>query len=266
MIGQKKLLNTLKTSKLPHFIILVSPQGSGKKMVARHIAKLLSATYAPCGIKVDEVRETIDTAMHVTEKMLYCIEDADNMSLMAKNALLKITEEPPENAYFIMTVQNDGSVLGTIKSRGTVIHLDPYTPSEIREYLGTIQGQSDYDIDLACDIATTPYQAELLFRYGKDFTDYVNLVIDNIAEVEPANAFKSSKALSFKKEDTEHYDLTLFWSTFNALCVKRMKEDPLHFSQGIEVTSPYITRSMKVGVNLQQLYDSWVFKIREAWL
>ena len=265
MIGQKKLLNTLKTSKLPHFIILVSPQGSGKKMVARYIAKLLSATYATCGIKVDEVRETIDTAMHVTEKMLYCIEDADNMSLMAKNALLKITEEPPENAYFVMTVQNDGSVLGTIKSRGTVIHLDPYTPSEIREYLGTIQGQSDYDIDLACDIATTPYQAELLFRYGKDFTDYVNLVIDNIAEVEPANAFKSSKKLAFKNEE-DKYDVTLFWTTFCMILSERIQENPLKFARGIEVTAPYTDKSRKVGTNLQQLYDSWVFKIREAWL
>lgn len=268
MIGQKKILDYIDkhVDTLSHFIILVAPEGCGKRTIAKYIAEKQGATYAPCGVKVDEIREMINTANTVTEKVLYCIENADNMSIMAKNALLKVTEEPPKNAYIVMTVQNDGSLLGTIKSRGTVFHLEPYKPKEINEFLDTINGQSDYDKKLACDIATTPRQARLLFEYGQDFIDYVNLVIDNIAEVEPANAFKSSKKLSFKKEDVDNYDLNLFWVTFSSLLVHRMKENPLKFARGVEVTSPYINKSTKAGVNLQQLYDSWVFKIREAWL
>ena len=52
---------------------------------------------------------------------------------MAKNALLKVVEEPPNNAYFIMTVQNIDNMLGTIKSRGTVIKMEPYTIQDLQK-------------------------------------------------------------------------------------------------------------------------------------
>jgi len=269
IIGQKKILDYINTSlsQFPSFTILVAPQGSGKRILAHYIADRLGAEYAPCGVKVDEVREVIETAMTVQTKVVYCFEDADNMRNEAKNSMLKITEEPPKNAYFIMTVENDGNILDTIKSRAVVLHLEPYTRDEISQYLDSGKFiSSDYDKDLVCDIATTPRQAELLFAYGEDFIDYVNLVIDNIAEVEPANAFKSSKMLSFKKEDVDKYDLVLFWSMFNALCLRRITEDPLRYAHGISVTSPFIYKATRMGVNLGQLYDSWVFKIREAWL
>lgn len=268
MIGQTKILDYIDkhVDTLSHFIILVAPEGCGKRTIAKYIAEKQGATYAPCGVKVDEIRDMINTANTVTEKVLYCIENADTMSLMAKNALLKVTEEPPKNAYIVMTVKNDSSILGTIKSRGTVFNLEPYTPNEIKEFAKTLHNDCSTEFyRQVCNIATTPGDVGLLFKYGQEFIDYVNLVIDNIAEVEPANAFKSSKMLAFKNED-DKYNVTLFWNTFNELLVNRMTKDPLKYARGVEVTSPYISRSMKVGTNLQQLYDSWVFKIREAWL
>ena len=269
MIGQKRILDYLDKhgDTLSHFIILVAPNGCGKRTIAKLIAEKQGATYAPCGVKVDEIREMINTANTVSEKVLYCIENADTMSLMAKNALLKVTEEPPKNAYIVMTVQNDSSLLGTIKSRGTVFNLEPYKPKEIREFIDTFKNDYNKEFsDWVSKVAITPGEVQLYFKYGQEFIDYVNLVIDNIAEVEPANAFKSSKKLAFKKEDEDNYDLNLFWVTFSSLLVHRIKENPLKFARGVEVTSPYINKSAKVGVNLQQLYDSWVFKIREAWL
>lgn len=268
MIGQKKILNYIDKhiDTLSHFIILVAPEGCGKRTIAKTIAEKQGATYAPCGVKVDEIREMINTANTVTEKVVYCIENADNMSLMAKNALLKITEEPPKNAYVVMTVQNDSSLLATIKSRGMVFNLEPYKPSEIKEFVDTISTECTNEFKKwVTNNSVTPGEVGLYFKYGQPFIDYVNLVIDNIAEVEPANAFKSSKMLAFKGEE-DKYNVTLFWNTFNALLVSRMKENPLRFAQGIEVTAPYVDKSMKVGVNLQQLYDSWVFKIRQVWL
>ena len=268
MIGQHKILDYIEKniSHFPSFTILVAPHGCGKRTIAKYIAEKLGAGYAPCGVKVEEVREIINVANKVSERMLYCFEDADTMRSEAKNAMLKITEEPPRNAYFVMTVESDSSLLDTIKSRAVVLHLEPYTGKELAEYFDSIEGKSDCDKGLTIDIANTPYEVKLLFEYGADFIDYVNLVVDNIAEVEPANAFKSSKALSFKREDEDNYNLLLFWETFNRICIEKILDDPLHYAQGINVTAPFITKAMKPGVNLSQLYDNWVFKIREVWI
>ena len=40
-----------------------------------------------------------------TERIIYLIQNADKMSLNAKNSLLKLVEEPPQQAYIIMELQ-----------------------------------------------------------------------------------------------------------------------------------------------------------------
>lgn len=271
MIGQKRVIEYIDRTidNFPSFIVIVGMKGCGKRTIAKYIAERLKAVYAPCGIKVDEVREVIQTATMSKERVVYCFEDADTMRNEAKNAMLKITEEPPRDAYFIMTVSNDGSVLDTIKSRAIVIQLQPYSYDDLITYYDNnsdIVGISGLSKDTVCNIATNPHEINMLCGYGQEFIDYVNLVIDNISEVEPANAFKSSKSLALKNEP-ELYDLKLFWETFCDVCLQRIQTDPLRFANGINVTCPFITQvTTRLGVNLGQLYDSWVFKIREVWL
>lgn len=271
MIGQKRVIEYIDRTvdNFPSFIVIVGSKGCGKRTVAKYIASRLKASYTPCGIKVDEVREVIQTASLSKEKVVYCFEDADTMRNEAKNAMLKITEEPPRDAYFVMTVSNDGSVLDTIKSRATVIQLQPYSYLELCSYYDSVPeivGITGLSKDTVCNIATTPHEINMLCGYGQEFIDYVNLVIDNIAEVEPANAFKSSKSLALKSEP-ERYDLKVFWATFCDLCLQKLPDNPLKYAHGIDVTSPFITKiTTRLGINLGQLYDDWVFKIREAWL
>ena len=268
MIGQKQVLQYIDhLHSIPHFIILEAPKGHGKRMVAKYVADKLHAQYVPCGVKVDEVREVIETAMTVRDTVLYCFEDSDEMRAEAKNALLKITEEPPENAYFIMTVSDGGTLLDTIKSRAAVWSLQPYRLEEIEEMYDIIWGADDGDKQLMCDIAWNYSSLQLLHQYGQDFIDYVNLVIDNIAEVEPANAFKSSQRLAFKKDEVDKYSLDVFFNTFIHLCYRRLDEvGEKRFDLAIDVTCKYRRKTWKVGANLQQIYDGWVFDIRKAWI
>lgn len=264
IIGQYNAISWIQMwaeKGFPHFVVLIAPRGCGKRTLAKYISEKLNASYAECGIKVDEVREVIDTAYKVRDKVLFCIADADTMRAEAKNAMLKITEEPPENAYFVLTVQDDSTLLDTIKSRSVQLILDPYIPSQLEEY-AKLKG---WDCKELCSMVSNPYELGKLREYGKDFIDYVELVLDNIAEVEPSNAFKSSSKLSLKSED-EGYDLGVFFSVFIYLCEKRLKDDPVRYAQGMYVTEPFLTRVNRLGVNKQQLYDSWVFDIREVWL
>lgn len=265
MIGQKGILNwidNLDNSKVPHFIIFVGSKGSGKTTLAKYIANKLEATFAISDIKVDSVREVIDTAYKARTNVVYCIQDADTMRSEAKNAMLKITEEPPNNAWFVLTVQDDSTLLDTIKSRGTLFEIEPYTESELKEYLYSHYSKVDNESTIL-KIATTPYEVDKLVEYGNDFVNYVELVVDNIGEVASANAFKSSTKLAIKSDDG--YDLRLFWNTFIQVCLQRIEKDPLHYAEGICKTVMYPAKLQKLGANKQQLYDGWVFDIREVW-
>ena len=129
MIGQKRILADLEVlgARFPRFSIFVGPVGSGRKLIARRVAKQLQANLVILETRVDAIREAIDMAYKQKNSLVYLIPDADNMNSAAKNALLKVTEEPPRKAYFIMTLTDIDNTLPTLTSRGTLLHLAPYT-------------------------------------------------------------------------------------------------------------------------------------------
>ena len=269
MIGQAQLLLLLDLMRddMPHFIVLTGPAGSGKRTIAKYIAnEFLHCVYSEVDTKVDSVREVIESAYKSATKVLYCFADADTMRAEAKNAMLKITEEPPVNAYFVMTVQDESTLLDTIKSRALVLGLLPYTVKELKSYMDNYP-ISDDDKEMLSQICSTPGDINLMKTYNeKEFYSYVKLVYENIAEVEPANAFKSSAKLAIKTE--EGYDLRLFWQMFQYIALMDLMSNTPKSNNGSAVllTQQYLNRLQKVGVNKQQLYDSWVFDIREAWI
>ncbi|MDP3560401.1 MAG: hypothetical protein Q8R79_08670 [Legionellaceae bacterium] len=71
-------------------------------------------------IKIESVRdlqENLYVSPMFGKKKVFIISPVHRMTLAAQNALLKILEEPPESAYFILTTQELGLVLPTIVSR-----------------------------------------------------------------------------------------------------------------------------------------------------
>ena len=271
MIGQKNILNWVDNNidSFPHFIVLVGSSGSGKRTLSKTIANKISCVYTECEIRVDAVREVIDSSYNSQTKVMYCFADADNMKPQAKNAMLKITEEPPENAYFCLTVQDSSSLLDTIKSRAYVFNMQEYKTNELSEYYyRSAPSGNKEECNLFCTICSTPGEIDKLTEYGKDFYEYVQLVVDNISKVEPANAFKSANKLALRTEDG--YDLRLFFKTFTKICLDNLSPDKLdeveYWCDGIKVTTNALNKVNKMGVNKQQLYDSWVFNIREVWI
>ena len=272
MIGQannrSKILSWIEADNVPHFIVIVGTRGCGKTMLAKYLADKMNCMYAISDIKVDAIREIINTAYTATDAIVYHIQNADNMRAEAKNALLKITEEPPRNAYFVMTIQNDSSLLATLKSRAQVLRVEPYTKEELMQYAHEKYPDDNWT-DLLMNIVSTPYDIDVMSIYDKTaFIDYVNLVIDNIGAVEPANAFKSANRLQFKDTDLDRtkFELKLFFSAFVAICEQKIYSGLYDnkWADAIIVTTPYIDSVDKLGVNKQQLYDKWVFEIREV--
>ena len=275
MIGQKNLIGRIEhlidNNNFPRFSILVGPRGSGKKTLVLYIAKYMKISWAHLlDVKIDTIRDVIVQAYKVSSPIIYLIPDADTMSNAAKNALLKVTEEPPNNAYFIMTLEDENNTLETIRSRGTVFHMDRYTPDEIASYFyeeyHANNGKPEEDIIRA--ICETPGEVDLLSNidnknYIQEFYDYVQLVVDNIAEVSLANAFKIPSKVALKDTD-EGYDLRLFWKAFMKVTFDT-KVGYENWGLAIEVTSKYLQKLRIKGINRQMLMDNWILEIRELW-
>lgn len=78
-------------------------------------------------IYVEQIRDIVASAAilpNEAEKKVYIIRDAGTMNTAAQNALLKILEEPPHFAAFILIADHAGELLETVRSRCVTIHLN----------------------------------------------------------------------------------------------------------------------------------------------
>lgn len=71
-------------------------------------------------IYVDQIRTLREDAVimpNEAQKKVYIISHADAMNVSAQNAILKLLEEPPESAGFILVAENSAELLPTVRSR-----------------------------------------------------------------------------------------------------------------------------------------------------
>ena len=94
-------------------------------------------------IKIDEIRALQDKVIEkpiTSEKKVYVINNAENMTIEAQNCLLKTLEEPPEFVTIILVTNNENSILTTIKSRCTKFLFSEEKVSDLTE-----EEKSSYD-------------------------------------------------------------------------------------------------------------------------
>jgi len=273
MIGQTHLLN--KIDKLiqngfPRFILLVGEKGSGKKLMSREIANKLGFPLVPIGVGVDEVREVIINSYRNTEPIVYVIPDTDKMSVAAKNALLKITEEPPQKAYFIMTVTNSANTLPTILSRACVLDMDSYTTNQLREYLADKYPShtlSIDDVEFVVKTASVPQEIDTLMTYDvPEVKNYVEMVSQKLHTVSSANAFKIESKLALKK-DEDKWDMLLFVKALRHELVKLLiaTRQPQYYETYKLACQLVQELKYKNSVNRQYCMDKFIIQMRKCW-
>lgn len=164
----KELLSQREEGRgLSHAYIISGPVGSGRHTLARILAAAMLCTGrgVPCGncvackkvfssihpdvitvlgpaegkpIAVDQIRE-LQKDSHIRpnegERKIYLLEQADKMRDEAQNAMLKLLEEGPDYAAFLLLSENPGAVLETIRSRCEQFPLSPVSLSESEVYL-----------------------------------------------------------------------------------------------------------------------------------
>ena len=273
MIGQNRLkkyvYKLIDKKQFPRFCIISGVEGSGKKTLCRDMQnnwKDVLWCVEPDN-KIETVRNAILDAYKAISPTVYVFYDVDNMSIQAKNALLKVTEEPPNNAYFIMTITDELNTLETIRSRATIFAMDNYTSDELYEYATLVKNYDTEAWAIIQSICEVPGEINAIGDVHK-FYEFVEKVIDNIASASGSNVFKLSEHIKMK-DDSVGYDMKLFFKTVIRICFKRGLEsmdDFIYYSEGAKVTSRYLSELGITGISKQSLMDIWILDMRKVWM
>lgn len=176
LIGNELIKNQISEfvagNRLPHAIIIEGEDGLGKHSLAAIIAAAAICEHSntPCGkcrvcdlvsryvhpdvclygpqkstFKVETVR-TIRNDAYVmpleAKRRVFILEHVELMNKEAENALLKVLEEPPGTAIFILLTQSASQLLPTIRSRCITFSLQEPTIEQAVEY---IKAHTDFD-------------------------------------------------------------------------------------------------------------------------
>lgn len=266
MIGQSNLLNNIDKIKnrFPRFSIIVGAENSGKQTLCKEISKLLNIDIIVSGIKIDDVRETIELSYNQTTPLIILFPNADSMSLGAKNSLLKITEEPPNNIYFILTLTSIDNTLPTIKSRGTVFNLDNYTKEELLEYR-KYKGYNQSSDDIITKICETTGDVDEIFSYNiSEFYNFAQQVAYNIHIPTSGNIFKITKRMKIKESDNGFNAVLLLKIIQNLYKEKYKETKKSQYLNAILTTSKSISELKLNSVSKLGTMDNWIMNVRRS--
>lgn len=170
IIGQDRALRSLKNiivqDRLRGSYLFLGPDGVGKRTTSIEFAKAVNCerekedcNCACCkkidsanhpdvfiihpegesgSIKIGKIRDIIYQASlkpYEAKKRVFIINDAEEMTEEAQNALLKVLEEPPRNHILILTASNIAGLLPTVLSRCRVLRFYSLGQEYIRKFL-----------------------------------------------------------------------------------------------------------------------------------
>ncbi len=174
----RTLTNAIKANKVAHAYLFTGQRGTGKTTVARLLAKAINCqdrqTHEPCNkclacqeinqaraldlVEIDaasnrgideirELREGIKFSPTNLKYKVFIIDEVHQLTHEAFNALLKILEEPPAHAIFILATTEIHKVPQTIISRCQRFDFHKLTLDKIVERLNWVSQQEKVSIE-----------------------------------------------------------------------------------------------------------------------
>ena len=262
LVGQQKLKNFIDNVTLencPHFIIFKGGRRSGRTLITQLLANKLKANKVPFAPAVESVRNIISTIYSIKEPCVYWCEELEKMRPEASNALLKVTEETPRNAFIVLHSIN--TPLATLKSRAQVFEFEPYYFKDYEEYCILKNIKMPENSEVLIKTCNSLVDFEYFINSGQFVIAYelACKVLDFIGEVSKVNAFKILNRLSLKK-DQEGIDPIFFLSILLNEYIRR--QGKVEFGDVIVKNSQIALSSLNNEYfNKQAIMDKWVLNI-----
>lgn len=195
----------------PDIVYLPAPQPKGKN--GKETVKKSNA------IGVDEIRSRLNNDIVIkpysSPRKIYILQDAEQMTMQAQNALLKTLEEPPAYGVILLLTTNVNGLLPTILSRCVVLHMKPVPDADVENYLMEQCKLPDYQAQICAAFArgnigrAKELAGSSAFERMKD--DVLGL-LKYVGEMDLSQIMESvKKAGDYKLQMNDYLDMCTIW-------------------------------------------------------
>lgn len=288
LIGNESIKQLLQQSvenkRILHSYLFLGQVGIGKALFAKEFAKQILCTQEgnkPCNncksciefdnfnnpdfyeikpedgtIKIETIRlmqtKIIEKPI-ISQRKVYIIEDADNMTKEAQNCLLKTLEEPPEYITMILTASNESVLLNTIKSRCAKIYFQEIERNTLKEYLQNELGFNDISEEML-DLFEGSISKAIRIRELDETLKQVEKICKNIEQLNLLDVLGKADCLYKNKENI--FEILDY---MNVIFFKKAKQNAryIKYIKEIEKTK----KNINLNANFDMCIDSLLFNL-----
>jgi len=317
MLGHQKVLTTLqaqiKNDNISHAYIFEGPDGVGRRETALSVSAMLMcmAEDAPCGkckscqlfeqdshpdfqeiyledksISVEDIRNIL---RGLVIKPLYSkykviiINDADNMTVQAQNALLKSLEEPPRYVIFILTVQSGAAMTQTIRSRCQRILFNKISYEDVMGILETKYGNRKPEWDFIVSYADGVIGTAINLVDSPQYLEIRDEVLEAVTQLissQDSDLFKFYETFEKNNDKIDYLlrvmllffrDIMLYKQTANfSILINSDKKDIIIKNASVSLSSLFkcidaiwsAKRGLEVNANFQLVIEVMLMKFQ----
>lgn len=167
-------------------------------------------------VKIEQIRELNRKVVEkpiVSNKKVYIINDGQNITKEAQNALLKTLEEPPEYVTIILITTSESAFLPTIKSRCTKINFNKLAKEDMLKIL-----KSKYNYQNIADMVYKTSNGSInksiqIIERQSEFEN-INKVFSDLENISIIDLINSKEEVFKEKEEIDNtldYIITIFF-------------------------------------------------------